>query len=204
MKLSAMSRSVVLAVAFATSVVGCALVIDLGDEPKLATGSDAAVDSTTPVTGTDSSASTPDTGTPDTGGPAFQCGLPPSPNASCQACINQNCCDVSKACATNPKCVEGLDCIKHCLVQVNCVNSCLAKFPEVADVSTCSAFQCTKCTPGVECSNLGKCVFDLPQSNLLRLAQEGRILNLDEAVCKSARLQAAADGVADAGVCFEP
>jgi hypothetical protein len=184
--------------ALAVGVAGCALIIDLGDEPKLAPPPDsgpAQADTGGPV-------ETPDTGVD--AAPVYACGLPPSANADCAACISASCCDVSKACAADPRCVEGLDCIKHCLVQVGCVNKCLADFPEVQNEATCSAFQCPKCTPGPECAKLGKCVFDLPQDSLLRLAQEGRILNLDDAVCKTARQQVASDGTADAGACFDP
>lgn len=198
-----------LAAFLTASVAGCALIIDLGDEPKLAPSDGGVVLGDTGTSGGPTDALTEtslpaDTGTDSSSPPVFECGLPPSTNVECSSCIKQNCCDISKACAANPKCVQGLDCIKHCLVQPNCVNKCLFDFPEVNDEATCSAFQCSKCTPGPECAKLGKCVFDLPQDSILRLAQEGRILNLDDAVCKSARLQVASDGTADAGACFDP
>lgn len=200
-----------LAAVLAAGVAGCALIIDLGDKPTLADLTDGGPGTTdTGASGgpIDSAPTNDGPLTPvDSGndsGPVYKCGLPPSTNADCDKCITERCCDVGKACQADPRCVAGLECVKDCLVQSNCVLQCFQDFPEVKEEATCSAFQCAGCTPGPKCSQLGKCVFDLPKENILRQVEKGRILNLDEKVCDDARKEVASDGTSDAGACFEP
>lgn len=181
-----------LAAAMLAFVTGCALLIDLGDEAKLAPTADAAI--------VVDSAITPPVQTPDTGATPI-CGLPDSTSTTCSSCIHTSCCEITKACANTPECVVGLECVKECLVQSSCIIKCISDHPAVKETTDCSAFQCPVCTPRTECAKLGACVFYLPTDALIRKVEEGRILELDEEQCKTARQQVA--GVsADAGACF--
>lgn len=186
---------VVLAALFGAAM-GCAAVIDLGDEAKLRSAAEAGA----PVVETGADARADGAAGSDAAPPGV-CGLPDSPNADCAACIQQQCCDISKACATDPTCVAGLQCVKDCLVQVECIVGCAQRYPSITNETNCSAMKCPKCTPGPQCSRLGQCVFDLPDASLLRQVEEGRILELDEDACKSSRQQVAG-AQADASACF--
>jgi hypothetical protein len=193
-------RRLVFAALGTTVIAGCALVIDLGDEPALYSSDaaplpDSAIqDSAIQDAGSDAS---------EASAAVNACGLPPSSNAVCEQCINESCCDTAKACGASPNCVKGLECIKDCLVQQSCIFECFKQFPEVQDMATCSAFTCAKCTPGPECQTLGRCVFNLPTTDFRRQVEKGRILDLDETVCKTARQNVVSDGVADAGACYQ-
>lgn len=192
----------------ASVVAGCAALIDLGDEPKLLV-QDAAVESSA-VTPVDSGAhdaeagAVPDGGTPDAdAGPVNVCGLPDSNNKSCASCIHASeCCAISTACANTPNCVKGLDCVKHCVVDLGCISQCRIDFPEVIDLTDCSARNCGDCTPQTECRRLGQCVFGLPSDNIIRISMEALILDVDEDKCLKARTNIVENGDSDAGQCF--
>jgi hypothetical protein len=181
------------ALALAAFGVGCALVIDLGDEPKLRPADAGPVVEAGPQ---------PEASAPDAGPPPV-CGIADSTNAACADCIHQKCCDVGKTCAADPVCAAGLQCVKDCLVEIGCISDCLNKYPSVAQETNCSAFSCSLCTPKTQCSKLGQCVFNLPKDNLLRQVEEGRILDLDEQACTDARHQAVEQGQVDAGPCYD-
>jgi hypothetical protein len=164
---------------------GCALVIDLGDEPSLRPPQEASATDTTNA--------------PDSGGatdapieaPVVEkCGLPGSSNPVCRQCIEERCCDISKACAAEKDCTEGLDCIKDCMAQVACILGCKPGNTRLDDLKTCSSFQCTTCSPGPECADLGECASlfgDAGEEGLLRAIARGVVLDVDEAKCKSQR-----------------
>ena len=87
------ARVLIAAVGIAVALVaGCAAVIDLGDEATLRP----TVDASTPVP-TPPGRGRWSTAGGDGGAPVGVCLLPDSANASrCAACIQQNCCDISK------------------------------------------------------------------------------------------------------------
>jgi hypothetical protein len=85
------------------------------------------------------------------------CGLVASPNATCASCIEAQCCEESKACAADPVCVQGLECIKDCMAQIVCIIQCLGTNTALSKVTTCSSRQCPVCTPGPDCTKLGAC-----------------------------------------------
>jgi hypothetical protein len=172
---------------FATMFVwgGCALVIDLGPEAQLR----------------------PDASSPETGaGPsvpleaglgggdaavAFVCGLEAAPNAACASCIQAQCCDESKVCATDPVCVQGLECIKDCMAQIVCIIGCLGTNPALSKVTTCSSRQCPVCTPGPDCTKLGACCRATygdggsGEGKVLLDVCRGDVLGVDEQECQN-------------------
>jgi hypothetical protein len=167
------------------SLGGCALVIDLGDEPTLRPPQEAAA-----VTDTNA----PDSGSTDApveGAPAVEkCGLPGSSNPVCRQCIEERCCEISKACAADKECAQGLECIKDCMAQVACILGCAPGNIRLDDLKTCSSFQCTTCSPGPECADLGECATlfgDAGEEGLLRAIARGVVLDVDEAKCRSQR-----------------
>jgi hypothetical protein len=158
---------------------GCSLLIDLGPEAQLraaASGDEAGL----PEAGIDA---------PAEAAPTSVCGLTASPNASCAACIQNHCCDVSKTCAADPECVAGLECIKNCLAQIECIIQCLGN-KNLLPTTTCSQQLCPDCTPTDECAKLGQCCLATygqgdagSEQRILHDVCRGIILDNDSTAC---------------------
>ena len=166
-------------VASAVVWAGCALVIDLGPEAQLrpaGSGAEAGP--------TEASADAP----PVEAGPTAVCGLNDSPNAACAACIQANCCEVSKTCAADPDCVAGLECIKDCLAQIECIIGCIGN-KNLDKTTSCSQQNCPVCTPPDECAKLGQCclaTYDHDASSQPKILHDvcrGVILQCDNGAC---------------------
>lgn len=198
------------------TVAGCALIIDLGDEPKLAPAADGSTPPSDGNVAPVNEGGTADSGPKDAGpsgdsGPDAAkpaCGLDDSPREACWQCVHATkTCDVSKECAAEPGCAAGLDCIKHCLSQSDCVNDCTDKEPtgKLFALTTQISTDCGgQCVPAIECQRLGSCAFPLPSNAIFRVNAEQAILRLDESGCKDIRTQIREQGVADAAACFVP
>jgi hypothetical protein len=161
---------------------GCALVLDLGPEAQLRPAEAGSGDAPTVPIETDAADAGADTG------PVFVCGLQASPNATCANCIQSSCCAESITCSQDPACVAGLECIKDCMAQIECIITCFGN-PNLEKVTSCSSRQCTPCTPGDQCSKLGSCCLatydhaDAGENRILRDVCRGVILGVDEPTC---------------------
>lgn len=158
---------------------GCAFVIDLGDEAKLAaTDASANFDSAPGDAGADGS------------GEQFTCGLPPLVDPACRTCSEGRCCTEIEACSKESGCPEGVSCIQDCLGQFQCVFDCMAKgTPTLRAVVDCSSLECPECTPKPDCQKLGACatLLDVDAGALLRQTARSAILELDEENCNKWR-----------------
>lgn len=195
----------VMFVAAALAVAGCALVIDLGEKVKpYPTEAGPALDTGTPIADAAVEAQLPaDAGADADGGkPAPRCGLAESPNMACADCyVQTECCDVNKKCSEDPTCVQGLECIKECLVNGPCIDKCAVDFPAIVPVTNCTIANCLLCAPPLECRKLGECVFDLPRNLVVRRKYQETILLLDPVQCEKER--AGARGTdSDAAACY--
>jgi hypothetical protein len=164
---------------------GCALVIDLGDEARLRP-----VEASIDLPDVIEDAGSDDAPADDGSTPAATCGLPPSPNAACNSCIETNCCDDSKVCGADPECAARLECIKDCMADVLCILSCQSDNANILALTGCSANNCGVCSPGSECGKLGSCArtfADAGGEGLLRNVARGVVLEVDEAKCKAHR-----------------
>ena len=154
-----MTRRIAAALALGFAA-GCALVANLGDDARLRDATD--------------SGTTTDSGAPPIDAPAFvdasdgsrgPCGLVPDIRPACSSCNVQKCCTESLACANNPRCVDGIECLKNCAFVAACVNACLKTYEDSAElpqIAQCSGFSCQKeCIPSDECLALGECCYRL-------------------------------------------
>lgn len=161
---------------------GCALVIDLGDPRTLAVA-EASV-------GTESEAGL-DAGDAGDAAPSLKCGLMPVNEPKCDDCFAAQCCETGVACGADPECVLGLECIKDCMAQIQCISACLgAGNAALGATVACSSTNCTMCTPPPACQDLGACAAQLDdagQEGLLRRVCRGTILDLDPEKCESQR-----------------
>lgn len=178
---------------------GCAFVIDLGDEAKLAPAD---------ASGTLDSASA-DVET-DRAVEEFTCGLPPLVDPACRACSESRCCGEIEACSKEPGCPEGITCIQDCMGQYGCVFACLgAGSQTLRSVVDCSSLECPECTPKPDCQKLGACasLLDPDAGALLRQTARSAILELNEENCTKWRLVireelAKLQPDVDAGACY--
>jgi hypothetical protein len=149
----------------------------------------------------------PDDAPADDGSTKFTCGLPPSPNGACNDCIKTNCCEVSTKCADDPDCVARLECIKDCMAQYLCILSCQeGDASNIEALTTCSASNCGVCSPGPECTQLGKCAltFDADGGErILREVARGVVLEVNEEKCKAHRANLAKHKAAEPA-CTQP
>lgn len=174
---------------------GCALVIDLGDEARLKLPDASIIED-----------AGPDDAPADDGSTKFTCGLPPSPNGACNDCIKTNCCEVSTKCADDPDCVARLECIKDCMAQYLCILTCKGDNPNIEALTTCSASNCGVCSPGPECTQLGKCAFTFDADGgerILREVARGVVLEVNEEKCKAHRANLAKHKAAEPA-CTQP
>lgn len=177
-----------LVLGFALAVGGCAMLISLGDKPSPEPPEDAATEESPPDSQVVATADAS----------SFLCGLPPSQNVACRSCIESVCCGEATACAADPECQKGIECIQQCMVIPSCLTNCLAssKTATLGKITDCSSLRCNVCTPGPKCQALGRCCDGLTD-HILRTNCAGKILELDEATCEAYR-QTVADAV-DAG-----
>ncbi|MBX3234352.1 MAG: hypothetical protein KIT84_40540 [Labilithrix sp.] len=194
-------KRALLVVALLGSFAGCAAIIDLGDEPKLfPADAGSAAETSTPVVADAAPDADAEAGPVD---PAFVCGLPDSPNTTCATCQQGKCCEANKACAADPTCIEGLECIKECLVNATCIDECQKDLPLLRAVTNCTLSGCLgECTPPNACARLGSCVFELPKGAIARTLAREVILKLDADACTAERQRVATEGDSDAGACF--
>lgn len=193
-----MTRRAALVLAVAAGLGGCAAVIDLGSEATLRPPPEAGARETAAP-----EASAPaDAGDASDGGPPLLCGLERSASEACATCIEQQCCEVSRTCADDPACAAGLECIKDCLAQLNCITGCLDN-QNLFFVTDCSSRRCPACVPQQQCETLGACAstFDpgTQQGKLVRQLARTEILALDESACTTRRNNFRT--LTDAGIC---
>lgn len=187
-------KRVVTATLFSAALGGCALLINLGDEPALlpgdggagASAADAPADSRADVD--------------DDAAPGFKCGLRSSQHPECRKCIEALCCDVTLACAGDPECTAGVACAVACLANPFCTMDCLtaSKTDRFNELTSCSASNCAVCTPGPRCRKLGQCC-GLLAAGPLRTTCSWTIMALDEDACEAQRLQIGDERDAAAG-----
>lgn len=135
---------------------GCALVIDLGDDVSLRVP---VVDSGPSDAGIEAAVSD--------GAPA--CGLKQTQNEACATCFDDHCCPEGRACADDPACKLGLECLQYCMGQfLGCIDACLAEARGDATagpldrLAACSQTGCNKqCTPNADCIKYGACALKI-------------------------------------------
>lgn len=74
--------------------------------------------------------------------------------------------------------------------QLPCIFACMNDKPKLQAVTTCSSGKCLPCTPGPECTQLGKCAStfsDAGQEGLWRSVARGAILEVDDETCRKRR-----------------
>jgi hypothetical protein len=118
----------------------------------------------------------------------YKCGLPPDPNAACNACNEQNCCGLGIQCGQDPRCVAGINCSLDCVYDSTCVSQCDDEYGDAGVFLTfenCVLSQCVSvCLPGPECEQLARCC-PLISDVVTKGACVGTVNALDEAKCKS-------------------
>jgi hypothetical protein len=141
-------RALLAAGAAGTWLTACVWLADLGPDATLR---DAAVDEAPPP---------PDASDEPEAAP-FKCGLPPDPNAACNACNEQYCCPLGIQCNQDPRCVEAINCSLGCVYDPGCIQSCDTRYGDAGVFLTfqsCAIGQCsTVCLPGPECLKLARC-----------------------------------------------
>lgn len=159
---------------------GCALVIDLGDEPKALASDASSVFDSAPADAGDGAVE------------EYTCGLPPLVDPACRACSESRCCTQIEKCSTADGCPEGVTCIQDCLAQFGCILECLDDYSVKHDASTllkdvvdCSSLECAECTPKPQCQKLGACatLLDPDAGAILRQTARSAILELNEGNC---------------------
>jgi hypothetical protein len=182
--------------AIAGCTAACATLVDLGPEATLrdsdaGTGSpDAADDTTTGVdTGSPEAAAEAGTDAPVGFDGSYACGLPPAPNVACNACDEQNCCDLGIACAKSARCAEGMAKLLNCVYQTQCVGQVDQEYADagVVQYQTCVLGHCvSQCFPKTICSMLAGCCKDIPADQLAaEQTCTGAVNQLDETNCQS-------------------
>jgi len=142
----------------AVACAGCASLVDLGPEAILRDAAPADPDAgeapPVPEASSPSEASTGDA--------AFACGLTPHPNARCNACADDACCDLGWQCAADPVCVQGVQCSLDCAFDATCVGRCVSTYGAdggvYVDYQSCVISHCASdCLPGPVCAALARC-----------------------------------------------
>jgi hypothetical protein len=173
------TRTVALALAVgALALVACSLVVPLGPE---ATPRDASVPA---ADASDDAAMEAGVDAPS----VFPCGLPPDPNPTCETCNEQFCCDISHACANDPRCAAGIECLAACAYYLPCIQGCADRFGDAGSFfpqTQCAESHCAiPCSPGPVCSKLAQCCPGLTDPTNRQLCQ-GIVNALDEARCQA-------------------
>jgi hypothetical protein len=167
----------------AIPAAGCSSLIGLGPDATLrdaATG-DPSDTAATPVV--DGPAS-PEVSPADA---QFACGLTPHPNAKCNACADQSCCDLGWQCAADPACVRGIQCSLDCAFDATCVGQCVAAYGAdggvYVDYQNCVISHCAfDCLPGPVCAALARCCLAILDANTRELCA-GAVNAGDEQGC---------------------
>jgi hypothetical protein len=129
-----------LALAPAFAAGGCAEVIGLGDEPSSNPSSLPGV-----------------------------CGLEAHPNPSCDACLDEKCCDASLSCfRSNDNCVDESQCSLDCAYDTACLSACTTRYGSKAyePLQSCLLLNCLDvCLPVRPCTSLVGCCQRIPKDN---------------------------------------
>jgi hypothetical protein len=118
----------------------------------------------------------------------YKCGLPPDPNAACNACNEQHCCDLGVQCGQDPRCATAINCSLRCVFDTTCIAQCDDEYADAGVFLTfenCAISQCINdCLPGPDCLQLAQCcplITDVTAQNVCI----GTVNALDEANCKN-------------------
>jgi hypothetical protein len=118
----------------------------------------------------------------------YKCGLPPDPNATCNACNEQHCCDLGVQCGQDPRCLGGINCSLDCVYDPACIAHCDDVYGDAGVFLTlekCAISQCVNaCVPGPECLTLAKCCPLLVDVTEARVCI-GTVDSLDEGNCQN-------------------
>jgi hypothetical protein len=167
----------------ATLLVGaaasCDAVLGLGPKATLYADADATVDAS------GDAPKVPPGETPDAF--VYACGMKPHPSATCQKCVDANCCDPQRRCAASPLCIEGTNCVLACENRVECVIACDEDYgkrsPEFyALVQGCSLGCQDVCYPIEDCNKLVQCCWAISDSSLHTACMDA-VYKADQAHC---------------------
>jgi hypothetical protein len=119
----------------------------------------------------------------------YVCGLPPHPNPACDACLDQQCCDLSWRCAeSSDGCADQSQCAVDCAYDAACLDACDRRYAAepYAALQSCLVTDClSDCLPSGPCRPLIACCAKAPGEGATRDACVDAVNRNDPGACQA-------------------